>query len=229
MRETGFGPLWNPSAEVTRVGALLHGAVIPAVSMTWRLSGQPTASRRTGTARASSILVEVRAALRVGSAHAPGRGSFQTTNRISCSKWRTAVLRGHVKMCILIVKTVFCKYSYINVSAYNSVQIYTDMIYTGVICTTEQNQFKKHLLFRINPAFLDPWKWPPLERENDTQTQYIQGELCPLSYEYYEVKTWNKNRFHFSYCYNSYTGVLIKIGVWPLRQQGRYADLTWKK
>ena len=58
----------------------------------------------------------------------------------------------HVKMWILIVKTVFCKY--INLSAYNLVQIYTHMIYTDVICTTEQHQFKKHLLFGMNPSFL---------------------------------------------------------------------------
>lgn len=34
--------------------------------------------------------------------------------------------RFHVKMWILIVKIIFCKYSYINLSTHNLVQIYTD-------------------------------------------------------------------------------------------------------
>ena len=61
--------------------------------------------------------------------------------------------RVHVKMWILIVKTVFCKHSYINLSAYSLVQIYTNMIYTDVICSTEQNQFKKRVPAGMNPSF----------------------------------------------------------------------------
>lgn len=61
--------------------------------------------------------------------------------------------RVHVKMWILIIKTVFCKYSYINLSAYSLVQIYTYMIYTDVICSTEHNQFKKHVPAGMNLNF----------------------------------------------------------------------------
>ena len=51
----------------------------------------------------------------------------------------------HVKMWILIVKIVF--YKYINFSAHNLIQIYTDMTYKDAICTEEQNQFQKHLVW----------------------------------------------------------------------------------
>jgi hypothetical protein len=66
--------------------------------------------------------------------------------------------QAHVKMWTLIVKTVFCKYSYINLSAHNLVQIFTDMIYMDVICTAKQKQFKKYLLLAsgLTPVFFRP-------------------------------------------------------------------------
>lgn len=66
----------------------------------------------------------------------------------------------HVKMWTLIIKIVFCKY--INLSAHNLIQIYTDTIYIDIKCITEQDQAKKHLVSGLTPAFFRPlyhhWK-----------------------------------------------------------------------
>lgn len=53
--------------------------------------------------------------------------------------------RVRVKMCILIVKRIFCKYSYSNLSAHSVVQIHTDTTYTEelAVSATEQSPFKQ--------------------------------------------------------------------------------------
>lgn len=132
-------------------------------------------NRRQPSSSSITTLSEIRAQPR-GFRSCPGPSFLSTTFLGQAKDCSTHV---DVKMWILIIKIVFCKYSYINLSAHSLVQIYTDMIYTDVICTTEQNKFNKHLLLAsgLTPAFFRLLKWSPFktEREPHTYVHKVSG------------------------------------------------------
>lgn len=156
-----------------------------------------------------------------GSCSSSGPPLLPTTNP-SLRPEKDCSRHVHVKIWILIVKTVFCKYSYISLSARSLVQILTARVHADVTGTTEQNQLNIY-------SWLQALKILTIQN----RTTYFYALLFRVKWStvfvisYYEVKNLNKNRFSVFYCSKSYAGVLIQVGVWHVRRQGGYADPNW--